>query len=287
MWAGRWRSYADGRQPLAGAFTSRPTRAKFASRSSRLLAEDLAKTTASPPPAAPLLTPDVLDLNLGEAHLAIGLVREHAFQRLDHRPLRHFLEFEPLPLARFSHHARKRQHAEAHVPRLVGQDAPADLAQQRILRRLRQHAEQRHGEGLGDELKTDRLRRPARVCDQHVEELLQRRRHGVELAAELFGDVTIQHLGVTCLVHHLRGLKPLGVVALDRLDELAADDHRPVLAVHQRREPPGGQPTVELALLLRRELSPVLGPEGVDQLVGEEASTGIHRPLPMSFVAFH
>src|SRR5439155_14482493 len=53
-----------------------------------------------------------------------------------------------------------------------------------------------------------------------------------------------------------------------------------VLAVHERREPPGGDPAIELPLLLCRELSPVVRAEYVDELVGNHALPGVDGRRP-------
>src|SRR5687768_18215776 len=55
-----------------------------------------------------------------------------------------------------------------------------------------------------------------------------------------------EHLVVARLVDDLRGLEDLLVLRLQTLDELAADQHRAVLAVHERGDPPRGRAPVQL-----------------------------------------
>ena len=103
---------------------------------------------------------DLVDLGLAETHVLVGAQREDAAERAAERPHGEVLHLAMLGLRRLADDLGQRQHGEAHVARLVLQDAPADLAQHGVLGGLRQHAEQRYREGLGDELQADRLEMP-------------------------------------------------------------------------------------------------------------------------------
>src|SRR5690348_13373557 len=71
---------------------------------------------------------------------------------------------------------------QAHMARLVLQDPPAYLAQDRILRGFGEHAKERHGKSLSDELKADRLQIPSRGAEQRVED---------------FPDIACERVGLT------------------------------------------------------------------------------------------
>jgi hypothetical protein len=59
-------------------------------------------------------------------------------------------------------------------------------------------------------------------------------------------QVALEHLVVARLVHDLGGLEELVVGAGDDVHELAAGEHRPLLAVDQHRQPPRGDAPVQL-----------------------------------------
>ena len=194
---------------------------------------------------------DRFDVGLVEAHILVSAEREDAAQRAIERPDREILHLAALGRARLGDDGGEGQHAEPHMPRLVLQDAAADLAEHRIFRRLGQHAEQRHREGLGNQLQPDRLQIPGRGAEQGVEDFLDVAGERIGLAVEPQRDVAMQYLVVARLVDDLAGLEQLGVLPDHILDHLAAHQHRAVLAVHQCRDAPPRHEAVDLDPLRR------------------------------------
>ena len=119
-----------------------------------------------------------------------------------------------------------------------------------------QHAEQRDGEGLGDQLQADRLEVPRRGAEQRVEDLPDVAADRIDLAVEAQLEIALQHLVVARLVGHLGRLEQLGVLALHVLDELAAQQHGAMLALHQGRQPPAADAAVELDAVASRKADP-------------------------------
>src|SRR5204863_48960 len=83
------------------------------------------------------------------------------------------------------------------------------------------------------------LQVPAALGEDRVEQVALVLGHAVA-DPETLGEVAIEHLVVSGLVHHLGGLEELVIGALDDVDELAARQHRALLAVHEGGQPPGG-----------------------------------------------
>jgi hypothetical protein len=83
-------------------------------------------------------------------------------------------------------------------------------------------------------------------AEQRIEDLLHVAAERIGLAVEPEVEVALQHLVVPRLVGDLRRLEELGVLALDAVHQLAAQQHGAVLALHQGREPPARDPAVEL-----------------------------------------
>src|ERR1700730_11703824 len=79
-------------------------------------------------PLAPVAL-DLLEIGLAESHLLVDGERADAGERAAERPYREILHLAILGLRRLANDLRQRQHGEAHVARLILQDAPADLAQ--------------------------------------------------------------------------------------------------------------------------------------------------------------
>src|SRR3990170_6768712 len=103
--------------------------------------------------AAKLL--DVLHFGFVETHRLVRLARELTVQEARRRLAGEVLGLAPLPLRQRFHLRRQAQHSKPHVARLVSQDATADLADERVLAAVRQHAKERDGKRLGDELRAD------------------------------------------------------------------------------------------------------------------------------------
>src|SRR5580704_7081474 len=95
---------------------------------------------------------------------------------------------------------------------LVLQYPPAYLAQDCILRRLGEHAEEGHGKGLGDELQADCLQVPGRGAEQCVEDFPDIAGERIGLAVEAQRHIAMQHLIVPRLVDDLRRLEQFGVL---------------------------------------------------------------------------
>ena len=224
---------------------------------------------------------DLVELGLAEAHVLVGAEREDAAQRAAERPHGEVLHLAMLGLGCLANDLGQRQHGKAHVARLVLQDAPADLAQHGILRRFRQHAEQRHREGLGDELQADRLEVPGRGAEQRVEDLLDVATQPVGLAIQPELEIALQHLVVARLVGDLCRLEELGVLALHAVDELAAQQHGAVLALHQGREPPARDAVVELDAVGFRHGVPETRAVDVDKVVGDQTAVALERHRPV------
>ena len=167
------------------------------------------------------------------------------------------------------------------MARLVLQDAPAYLPQDRVLRRFGEHPEQRDRKGLGDELETDRLQVPGRGAEQRVEDFPDIAGERIGFAVEAQRHIAVQHLVVPRLVDDLRRLEQLFVLPLDILDQLAAHQHRAVLARHQGREPPPGDTAVELDPLRRRQAVPESGPMNIDEIVGNQPAVAVERLSPV------
>src|SRR4051812_27910539 len=232
--------------------------------------------------AAELL--DLVELGLAESELLVDRQREGAGERAAERPHREVLHLAMLGIACLRDELGQRQHGEAHVARLVLQDTAADLAQHRVLRRLGQHAEQRYREGLGDQLQADRLEIPGGGAEQGVEDLAHVAADRIGLAVEAEVDVALQHLVVPRLVGDLGRLEELRVLALDALDQLAAQQHRAMLALHQSRQPPARDAAVELDAVGLRHRGPEAGAVDVDQVVGDQATVAVqrHRPIDVA-----
>jgi hypothetical protein len=229
--------------------------------------------------AAELL--DLVELGLAEAHVLVGADRENAAERPAERPHGEVLHLAMLGLGGLAHDLGQRQHGKAHVARLVLQDAPADLAQHRILRRFRQHAEQRDGEGLRHQLQADGLEMPRRGAEQRVEDLLHVAAQPVGLAVEPQLEVALQDFVVSRLVGHLGGLEQLGVLALHVVDQLAAQQHGAVLALNQGGEPPARDAAVELDAVGFRHGVPEARAVDVDQVIGDQPAVALERHLPV------
>jgi len=170
---------------------------------------------------------------------------------------------------------------EAHVAGFVLQDAAAYLAQNRVLRRFGEHAKQRHGKGLGDELQADRLQVPRRGAEQGVEDFPDIAGERVGLAIEPQRHIAVQHLIVPRLVDDLRRLKQFGVLPHHVLDQLAAHQHGAVLAGHQGRDAPPADAAVELDPLRLGQPVPEFRPVNVDQIVGDQTAIALERLLPV------
>ena len=143
-----------------------------------------------------------------------------------------------------------------------------------------EHAEQRHREGLGDQLQADRLEVPRRGAEQGVEDLPDVAADRIDLAVEAELEIALQHLVVPRLVDDLGRLEQLGVLALHVLDQLAAHQHRAVLALHQGREPPAADATVELDRGPRTGV-PETRAVDVDEIVGDQAAVAVERHRPV------
>ena len=91
----------------------------------------------------------------------------------------------------------------------------------------------------------------------------------------------MQHLVVPAFVDHLGGLKQLGVLPLHILDQLAAHQHRTMLAMHQGREPPPGDIAIELDPLVGGQPLPEPGAVDVDEVVGDQPAIAFERPGPV------
>src|SRR5262249_35897620 len=223
---------------------------------------------------------DLVDLPRAEADVLVGLEREEARQGLLEREAGVILELAPLGRRCLVHDLRQREHAEAHVARLVLQDAPADRAEHWIARALSHHLEEGDREGLGHQLQRDRLEVPAALREDRVEDVLLVGRHWVGQALEAVGKVAAQHFVVARLVLHLSGLEELLVGTLHDVHHLAARQERALLAVHQDREPPRGDATVQRDAVGLREALPDGAAVDVDQLVRDHAAVGGKRVGP-------
>ena len=268
-----------GRDPLG----QKPDLAQVAHQAAmQVAAEVLAEggLVAAGRPLAPV-TPDLLELGFAEAHFLVGGEREDAGQRAAERPHREILHLAMLGFRRLADDGRQRQHGEAHVARLVLQDAATDLAQHLVLGGLRQHAEQRHGEGLGDQLQADRLEVPRRGAEQRVEDLPDVAADRIDLAVEAQLEIALQHLVVARLVGHLGRLEQLGVLALHVLHELAAQQHGAMLALHQGREPPAADAAVELDAVLPGKPIPEVRAVDVHEIVGDQPAIALERHRPV------
>src|SRR5882757_2095314 len=142
---------------------------------------------------------------------------------------------------------------------------------------LRQHAEQRYGEGLGNQLQADRLEVPRRGAEQRVEDLPDVAADRVDLAVEAQLEIALQHLVVARLVGHLGRLEQLGVLALHVLYELAAQQHGAMLALHQGGEAPTADAAVELDTILLREPVPEARAVDVDEIVRDQPAIARER----------
>ena len=93
--------------------------------------------------------------------------------------------------------------------------------------------------------------------------------------------VAMQDLVVPALIDDLGRLEQFGVLALDILDQLAAHQHRAMLAGHQGREPPAGDGAVDLDLLVRGQAIPELRPVDIDEIVGDQPAIAVERLRPV------
>jgi hypothetical protein len=83
------------------------------------------------------------------------------------------------------------------------------------------------------------------------------------------------------LVDDLRRLEELGVGTRDDLDQVAADEHGPVLAIEEDAQPPGREAMVELRALPRRQPIPERRAVDVDQLVRDHPAVEVDRQRPV------
>jgi hypothetical protein len=143
--------------------------------------------------------------------VAVGLGGKEAGEHALDRGAGEVFHLVPFAFARLAHDGGQGEHAEAHVPRLVLQDAAADLREQRVDCALLHHPEHGHREGLGHELQRDGLDVPAGVREDRVEDEALVLRHRVVEAAQAVLDVALEHLVVAGLVGDLGGLEELGV----------------------------------------------------------------------------
>ena len=93
-------------------------------------------------------------------------------------------------------------------------------------------------------------------------------------------EVAAQHFVVARLVQHLGGLEELLVGALHDVHHLAAGQQGALLAVHQDREPPGGDATVQRDAVGLRQALPERAAVDVDQLVRDHAPVRRKRVGP-------
>ena len=83
------------------------------------------------------------------------------------------------------------------------------------------------------------------------------------------------------LVGDLGGLEELGVLTLDVVDELAAQQHRAVLARNQGGQPPARDAAVQLDAVGFRHGVPEARAVDVDKVVGDQPAVALERHRPV------
>ena len=83
------------------------------------------------------------------------------------------------------------------------------------------------------------------------------------------------------LVGDLGRLEELGVLALDAVDELAAQQHGAMLALHQGRQPPARDAAVQLDAVGFRHGVPEARAVDVDEIVGDQPAVALERHRPV------
>src|SRR5260370_1278025 len=76
-------------------------------------------------------------------------------------------------------------------------------------------------------------------------------------------------------------VEQLGVLALHVLDELAAQQHGAMLALHQGREAPAAHTAVELDAVGLRQTVPEARAMDVDEIVGDQPAIALERHRPV------
>src|SRR5713226_2762927 len=175
---------------------------------------------------------------LAQANAVEGLAWELAAQYEAARLRGEIFKLAQVRLAEARDRIGQSQHRKSHVPRFVGENLLTDSLQERVLRRLGEHAEEPDRERLGDELKSDRLDKPLALAEQIVEQMLDVAVHRIDAAAAFLRKIAAQHLGMARFVDDLRALEEFRVVGRHHVDELAACEHRALLAMKQLRNAP-------------------------------------------------
>ena len=223
---------------------------------------------------------DVVDLRPGKADRLVRLARELPLQQPGRGLAGEILDPFELLGRQLLHLVRQTQHPETHVARLVGQNAPANLADERIRAVVGQHAEQRDGQRFRHELRADRLQIPLRHGQDVIEEVLEARGQRIG-HPHLVVQVTGQHLRVARFVHDLRRHEEFGVDAGHEVRDLAADHERELFAVHELADPPRGEVAVEFEAALVVQSVPILRAVDVDQPVGQNPAVRVAAGLPV------